>query len=218
MCDMIDHDVCDMTDHDVCDMTDHDVVDMTVNEVCDMFDNDMCEINDSDEFDMTNNDVCDMIEYDVCDMIDRDECDMTDNDVCDVTDRDMCYIIDNDMFGMTINGVCDCYRANQLSYEVALNLTAYLDKERDFVPWKAFLDSIEFLYGMLATSNTYGKLQVGVTLYRKYKTVLHQSFCFISLQRTFADDQNLTVQNYVYLKVEPLYEMYAKPGIRSLLE
>ncbi|ELU05065.1 hypothetical protein CAPTEDRAFT_184807 [Capitella teleta] len=50
-------------------------------------------------------------------------------------------------------------RANKLSYKTALSLTSYLHKEEDFVPWKAFFDSMDFLKGMLATSNSFGKLQ-----------------------------------------------------------
>ena len=51
-------------------------------------------------------------------------------------------------------------RANQLNYEITLNLTRYLHKEKDYVPWRAFLDSIDFIKGMLSTSNAYGKLKV----------------------------------------------------------
>ena len=39
-------------------------------------------------------------------------------------------------------------------------MASYLKNEKHFVPWKAFLDSMEFLKGMLATSNAYGKLKV----------------------------------------------------------
>ena len=49
-----------------------------------------------------------------------------------------------------------------LSYEIALNLTSYLPKENDFVPWRAFLDSIDFIKRMLSTSNSFGRLQVGI--------------------------------------------------------
>ena len=62
-------------------------------------------------------------------------------------------------------------RANKLSYEIAFNLTSYLHKETEYVPWRAFLDSINFVKGMLATSNSFGFLQVrfkGVCLVPAY--------------------------------------------------
>ena len=52
-------------------------------------------------------------------------------------------------------------RADQLSYEIALNLSAYLHSERNYVPWRAFFNSIDFIKGMLSTSNAYGMLKVG---------------------------------------------------------
>lgn len=52
------------------------------------------------------------------------------------------------------------YRANKLNYGIALNLTSYLPKETAYVPWRAFLDSIDFIKGMLSTSNAYGRLNV----------------------------------------------------------
>ena len=48
-----------------------------------------------------------------------------------------------------------------LSYEIPLNLSLYLKNERDYVPWRAFLDCAKYLRGMLSTSNSYGTLQVG---------------------------------------------------------
>ncbi|XP_041356333.1 glutamyl aminopeptidase-like [Gigantopelta aegis] len=50
-------------------------------------------------------------------------------------------------------------RAKMLDYEMALNLTRYLKKEMSYVPWRAFLDSIEFLRGMIATRAAYVHLQ-----------------------------------------------------------
>jgi aminopeptidase N len=58
-----------------------------------------------------------------------------------------------------INDAFNLARANQLSYDIALNLTSYLHKETDYVPWRAFLDSIDFIKGMVATSNSYGLLK-----------------------------------------------------------
>ncbi|XP_059141543.1 glutamyl aminopeptidase-like [Physella acuta] len=51
-------------------------------------------------------------------------------------------------------------RANVLDYDVALNLTRYLEKEQSYIPWEAFHHSIEFLRGMLAESDAYVQLQM----------------------------------------------------------
>jgi len=51
-------------------------------------------------------------------------------------------------------------RAKQLSYELAFNLTSYLHREHDYVPWAAFFDAVGFIAGMLSTSDAYGPLQV----------------------------------------------------------
>ncbi|XP_046543779.1 glutamyl aminopeptidase-like [Haliotis rubra] len=50
-------------------------------------------------------------------------------------------------------------RANLLDYDIALNLTRYLKNELNYVPWRAFVDSIEFLRGMIATKEAYVYLQ-----------------------------------------------------------
>ena len=50
-------------------------------------------------------------------------------------------------------------RAKQLSYELAFNLTSYLHREQDYVPWAAFFDAVGFIAGMLSTSDAYGPLQ-----------------------------------------------------------
>ena len=51
-------------------------------------------------------------------------------------------------------------RAGLLEYEIALNLSRYLKKEKSHVPWQAFLNSIEFLKGMLSSKEAYVHLQV----------------------------------------------------------
>ncbi|KAK7471671.1 hypothetical protein BaRGS_00035684, partial [Batillaria attramentaria] len=50
-------------------------------------------------------------------------------------------------------------RANLLNYDVTLNLTRYLKAEKSYVPWRAFLDSMEFLRGMISTRAAYVHLQ-----------------------------------------------------------
>ncbi|CAL1542580.1 unnamed protein product [Lymnaea stagnalis] len=50
-------------------------------------------------------------------------------------------------------------RASMLEYDVALNITRYLKKEQSYIPWEAFLHSIEFLRGMIANNAAYVQLQ-----------------------------------------------------------
>ncbi|PVD36556.1 hypothetical protein C0Q70_03541 [Pomacea canaliculata] len=50
-------------------------------------------------------------------------------------------------------------RANLLDYDVTLNLTRYLKNEMSYVPWRAFLDAMEFLRGMLAAQEAYVHLE-----------------------------------------------------------
>ncbi|NP_001191602.1 aminopeptidase [Aplysia californica] len=50
-------------------------------------------------------------------------------------------------------------RADLLDYDIALNLTRYLKKEQSYIPWQAFLHSIEFLRGMISNKAAYVQLQ-----------------------------------------------------------
>lgn len=62
-----------------------------------------------------------------------------------------------------IDDALNLARAHLLSYPVALNVTTYLTKERDYVPWQAFTNALEFLIGMLDTSESYGEFKKYLT-------------------------------------------------------
>ena len=47
-----------------------------------------------------------------------------------------------------------------LDYAVALNLTTYLVHEQSYVPWKAFLEELEFIRGMLSKQSAFVLLEV----------------------------------------------------------
>lgn len=51
-------------------------------------------------------------------------------------------------------------RAQLLDYDVALNMTTYLKNEDKIVPWRAFLDSIQFIKGMISKQGSYVALRV----------------------------------------------------------
>ena len=51
-------------------------------------------------------------------------------------------------------------RAEILSYDLALNMTLYLDKETDYVPWDTAGNGFFYLSNMLKFTGDYGLLQV----------------------------------------------------------
>jgi hypothetical protein len=59
------------------------------------------------------------------------------------------------------------FRAGQLDYDIALDLSAYIKEEHKYVPWKAFMTNIGFLDTMLSTQDSYGKFQVKDIFQRK---------------------------------------------------
>ena len=50
-------------------------------------------------------------------------------------------------------------RAGYLEYELALGVTAYLNKETEYIPWKAALSGFSFVDNMLERSPAYGEFQ-----------------------------------------------------------
>ena len=48
------------------------------------------------------------------------------------------------------------FSAGKLSIEVPLNLTMYLNKERDYTPWKSALDWIYKMSDLLSLTPAYG--------------------------------------------------------------
>ena len=60
------------------------------------------------------------------------------------------------------------FRAGQLDYDIAFNLAVYMKKESKFVPWRALLDSIDYVKTMLRKQDIYEKFKV-------YNFELHRS-------------------------------------------
>lgn len=54
-----------------------------------------------------------------------------------------------------LNDVFSLADANQLSYEVALDMTTYLRKENDFVPWNVAATKLQALQGNLIYTDAY---------------------------------------------------------------
>ena len=50
--------------------------------------------------------------------------------------------------------------AGLLDYEIALNLTQYLEKEEEYVPWEATLSSFSYVSSMMSRSSGYGLFKV----------------------------------------------------------
>lgn len=99
-------------------------------------------------------------------------------------------------------------RSGLLDYEVALNLTSYLTKEREYVPWMSALDNM----GYFATQfSTYDSLMNGSTdyypTYKKYVSYLLRSIAAELSWKERKEDPHLTrYLRPVLLKVAAIYE------------
>ncbi|XP_064595778.1 glutamyl aminopeptidase-like [Liolophura sinensis] len=58
-----------------------------------------------------------------------------------------------------IDDALNLARAGLLDYNVALNVTTYLDQEESYVPWRAFNANMDVISGLLTTTETYGMLE-----------------------------------------------------------
>lgn len=56
------------------------------------------------------------------------------------------------------------FRAGQLDMSTALDLTNYLDKEREYVPWSSAFSHLGFIGSMLSMRPSYGFYQVSMGL------------------------------------------------------
>ena len=64
-------------------------------------------------------------------------------------------------------------RGSLLDYAVALNMTTYMNSEISYVPWKAFLDALEFIRGMLSKQSAYVLLEVSKTIAKLFFRSTH---------------------------------------------
>lgn len=60
--------------------------------------------------------------------------------------------------------------AGHLSYEIALNVTKYLTKENDLVPWKSAFSSLEYLNDMFMRTAHFDKLKVSFQMHHKTRS------------------------------------------------
>ena len=58
-----------------------------------------------------------------------------------------------------IDDALNLARAGHLDYELALGVTAYLNKETEYIPWKAALSGFSYIDIMLKRSAAYGEFQ-----------------------------------------------------------
>lgn len=61
-----------------------------------------------------------------------------------------------------IDDALNLARVNQLLYDVALNLTLYLHKEVDYMPWQTTFRNLNFLNVMMRTSDHYQMFNVRI--------------------------------------------------------
>lgn len=50
--------------------------------------------------------------------------------------------------------------AGVLDYEIALNLTQYLEREEEYLPWDSALNSLSFIRSMMSRTSGYGLFKV----------------------------------------------------------
>nr|WBG54457.1 aminopeptidase N-like protein [Austinograea rodriguezensis] len=58
-----------------------------------------------------------------------------------------------------IDDALDLARAGQLSYSVAFKVLSYLDKEREYLPWRAAINSLSYVRHMFKFTGAYGALK-----------------------------------------------------------
>lgn len=56
-------------------------------------------------------------------------------------------------------------RAELLSYDVAMNVTAYLSNEVEYLPWRSAFTAFSYMDNMLIKTGGYDKFKVRMTLY-----------------------------------------------------
>lgn len=72
--------------------------------------------------------------------------------------------------------------AGHLDYDVALNVTKYLVKENDTVPWKSALNALDYLHDMFVRTAHFDKLKVNCSVVptQRSQTFIYRCIYFIS--------------------------------------
>ena len=59
-----------------------------------------------------------------------------------------------------IDDALNLARAGLLDYQIALGVTSYLEKETEYIPWKAALSGMGYIKNMLKRSPAFGDYKV----------------------------------------------------------
>jgi len=59
-------------------------------------------------------------------------------------------------------------RAGQLDYATAMDVTSYLEKELEYIPWKAALNALSYIDTMLVRTSAYASFKVPRNLKTAY--------------------------------------------------
>ena len=94
-----------------------------------------------------------------------------------------------------MNDALNLAEAGQLDYETAFNLTRYLDRETEYVPWEAALASFTYISSMMSRTSSYGLLKVRSA--ESFTECLSSNVLFFAYQytETLSNDHHTTVQN-----------------------
>ncbi|XP_066504896.1 aminopeptidase N-like [Hoplias malabaricus] len=85
-------------------------------------------------------------------------------------------------------------RAKMIPISLALNTTRFLWKERDYVPWKAALDNLDYFYLMFDQTALYNSIQMYL---RKQVTPLFEHYQNITMNWTKVPDGHMDQYNQV---------------------
>lgn len=69
-------------------------------------------------------------------------------------------VFPNENRAQLINDAFSLARVGRVDYPIALNLTLYMDKENDYIPWEAALGVISYITDMFSRYSGYGPLEV----------------------------------------------------------
>ena len=108
------------------------------------------------------------------------------------------------------------HRAGQLDMSTALSLTAYLEKEREYIPWSTALGHLGFIGSMLSMRSSYGDYEVNHlgrgrakqrSLPRFYVFGL---FCFLFLDFTYHAVGGTWAKMYTILINVTIFSLFAE--------
>lgn len=105
-----------------------------------------------------------------------------------------------------IDDAFDLARAGRLNYEIALELSGYLQQETDFIVWNAFFNTLDFLDIELAFNDSY-------EVFKKYILILAQTYYETLTSEESENDSH--IKKLARSKILPYLCRYGHEACRS---